>query len=423
MKFSFRKVIWKILSLLPSDVRFSIIRSGIKIQKEQLSQYRFKIATTQGEIEQGFRLLYESYLNDGMIDPNDSQLRITKFHVLPTSTMIVGLKGDEVVATVTHVLDSSFGLPCDKVADFSELRKPEVTIAEVSALAIKKGYRRQNSLLFGLTRFLFDYSYHQCGVNYWVICIRKRIQDYYRAVFFFKPFSKSDFNYSEVKGLESVILKNELKTLPHLFENHYKSLPDEKNLYEFYFGANRELEQNVPDFLFKTSTLPVLTPSMLNYFFNEKTSILSELTDSEKIEILNAYNHPEYEEVIELETNASHSRRTSPRRTVNMRGFFVVPNDFINQIINVSILCISRGGLLMYSRHGLPELDKIELHVEIVPNQTILVRLEFIKEFKEGTFACRIVADDNPAWLKFIDAIEAHIAGFTANQGAFPVDK
>ena len=49
---SLRKLGWKLLHLLPDDVRYSIIRSQIDLKKDQLVDFKFKIATTKEEIEQ-----------------------------------------------------------------------------------------------------------------------------------------------------------------------------------------------------------------------------------------------------------------------------------------------------------------------------------------------------------------------------------
>lgn len=400
------------MQYLPDDVRYAIIRSRIDITKGSLDGYHFKIATTQDEIEQGFRLLYESYRESGLMNSNKSELRVTKYHLMPTSSMIVGKNGSEVVATVTHVLDSPFGLPLEGQGDLSEMRKTPNAIAEISALAIKKGYRRNHSLLFALTRYLYNYSVYHCGVKYWVICISSRVQDYYKAIFFFTPLSEKTFKYDFVNGNPSVTLKADLRGLVGLFENHYKSLPPDKNLYDFYLNTDREGKDEYPEFIFKTVTLPVFNPEMLNYFFNQKTSVLSELTSAEKQEVLNAYHDPLYESLLDKEGNQVAGRRKDPRRTVNMRGFLIVNEGGINQIINVSIVNISRGGLLLFSMHPLPEGPEIELQAEIVQDQTILVKAKILARVSESKFACRVEAEKSPAWVHFIDSIESHIREF-----------
>ena len=404
------------MQFLPSDVRQAIIRSQIHIESEGLEGVKFKIATTQDEIEQGFRLLYECYLSDGIINKNESQLRVTKYHLLPTSSMVIAIRNNEVIATVTHVMDSSMGLPCESQCDLKELRKPPNIVAEISALAIKKSYRREYSILFGLTRFLYNYSSSQCGVSYWVIVIRKRVQEYYRAIFFFQSLSETEFTYHFANGLQSVALKADLKGLVGLFENHYKELPKEKNLYDFYLNDDRELVEIAPDFIFKTSTLPVFNLEMLDYFFNKKSDVLSQLTDKEKREILNAYCNEDYESIFASHLPLVKNRRLSPRRTVNMKGFLVLADGLINQIIDVSILNISRGGLLLFSRQGLPDVAELELLVEIVLNQSIAVKIHSLVELPDSKFACRIIEERNPAWVQFADAVENHLKEFRLKQ-------
>lgn len=411
---SFRKFVWKLLHLLPDDVRYSIIRAQIDLKKELLIDFKFKIATTQEEIEQGFKLLYECYLENGLMNPNNSELRITKYHLLPTSTIIVGKRGNEVVATVTHVMDSPFGLPCENHGNMAELRKQPNPIAEISALAIKKGYRRNNSILFALTRYLYTYSTIHCGVRYWVICINSRVEDYYRAIFFFTPLGGEVFKYDFVNGKSSVTLKADLNGLVGLFENHYKALAPHQNLYDFYLNDDREAFEEWPDFVFKTSTLPVFNPEMIKYFFDQKVDILNGLTAIERREVLNAYHDPIYEAILENHEARKPNRRKDPRRVVNMRGFLIFNNGLINQLINVSILNVSRGGMLVFCEHDLPEDQELEFQIEIIKDQTILVKSAVIAKITEVKFACRVEAEGNPAWIRFIESIESHISEFNS---------
>lgn len=401
---------------MPDDVRYSIIRSQIDIKKELLVDFKFKIATTQDEIEQGFRLLYECYIENGLMNPNNSELRITKFHLLPTSAMIVGKRGDEVVATVTHVMDSQLGLPCESHGNMEELRKQPNPIAEISALAIKKGYRRNNSILFALTRYLYSYSTIHCGVKYWVICINSRVEDYYRAIFFFTPLGGKIFKYDFVNGKSSVTLKADLNGLVGLFENHYKPLAPHQNLYDFYLHDDREEFEVWPEFVFKTSTLPVFNPDMLKYFFDKKVNILSGLTADEKLEVLNAYHDPVYESVLENEMASQASRRKDPRRTVNMRGFLIFNNGLLNQLVNVSILNVSLGGMLIFCEHDLPEGQELEFQIEIIKDQTILVKSAVIARISETRFACRVEPERNAAWIQFITNIESTINEFNSKK-------
>jgi hypothetical protein len=70
-----------------------------------------KFAETKDEYEQAFSLVYNTYLNIGVIKPNRSNLRLTLYHALPTTKVLIVKKNKTVISTLTTILDNPLGLP------------------------------------------------------------------------------------------------------------------------------------------------------------------------------------------------------------------------------------------------------------------------------------------------------------------------
>ena len=124
----------------------------------------FKIATSIAEREAAFRLVYRSYLRARLIDPNPFRMRVTPFHLLPTTTMFVAQVGGRVISTVSLVGDGDMGLPMESMyADAVQQRREQgMHVGEVTCLADRRRSARRFLPHFcRLTRLLAQYARSQ----------------------------------------------------------------------------------------------------------------------------------------------------------------------------------------------------------------------------------------------------------------------
>src|SRR5262245_55044202 len=101
----------------------------------QTIQYR--VARTRREREAAFRLVYENYIAAGLIEPNSYRMRVTPYHLLPTTNVFVGTRGGEVLCTMTLIADGEMGLPMESIYADEVMRHREqgMYVGEVSCLA------------------------------------------------------------------------------------------------------------------------------------------------------------------------------------------------------------------------------------------------------------------------------------------------
>jgi hypothetical protein len=413
---SIRKLIWLLLNTLPDHTAENWVRKNIRINEKDLSRFTVKVANQQDEFEQGYRLLYECYLEQGYLaSTTENSLRITKYHLMPTSTMFVVKDKNDVIATLTHVIDSKIGLPCDQAVDLKMIKKNSVRVAEISALAIKKGYRRQHSIMFALTRLVYHFSTKYAGCDTWVICVSSYVELYYRSLFFFKRILNKKFKYQFVNDIQSSALSVSLNELPTLFKYFYDNESDpKKNLYRFYVQDQDKIFNHFPESIIRGATTPTLTVELIQYFFKNHSNVWHELTSQEKQEVLNAYHDEQLlglGELIGIENVLE--KRQSPRRLTNIRCEvvqFIWPYQEYSQglIVNIS----SRGFLL---RSLMPlDLDFIyDLAIQVSTNLKLNLQFHVLRQTDRDHFACLVEPSDQLLWKNYFKKVEDFCDSFT----------
>ena len=98
----------------------------------------YKIADCRQERELAFRLIHDAYTLNGLMAPNASGMRITPYHLLPTSDLFVAQHDGTVIYTMTLISDDEQGIPLESVfkSEVSQRREAGgAYLAEVSCLA------------------------------------------------------------------------------------------------------------------------------------------------------------------------------------------------------------------------------------------------------------------------------------------------
>ena len=94
----------------------------------------YKMAERQSELEQSYRLLHDTYVASGYLQPNPSGMRLSIYNALPNVRTFVAKDNGEVISCTTFVPDSPLGLPMDQIyrSELNGLRLAGRRIAEIS---------------------------------------------------------------------------------------------------------------------------------------------------------------------------------------------------------------------------------------------------------------------------------------------------
>lgn len=163
----------------------------------------FAIATTTAEREAAFRLAYDVYLKVNMCGPNRFGMRITPYHLLPTTEVFTAALDGELVATLTLVRDGELGLPMESIFDDKVVprRNEGLRLAEVCALAsCCEDTRRRFSIYFELCRLMIQFVKHK-QVDQVLAPVRSRHAMFYRRYMAFEPIGEPQ-NYPGAGNIE-----------------------------------------------------------------------------------------------------------------------------------------------------------------------------------------------------------------------------
>lgn len=147
-------------------------------------------AATLAELEEAFRLVYESYLERGYVSEDPTRIRVSVFNALPTSVTYVAVLRGTVIATVTAVRDTPFGLPMDTVYhdEVQALRDRGRKLIEVTMLSDRRrDMRRALPMLCLLMKRVFDYATLVIQADDLVIAVNPRHENYYERSLLFEP--------------------------------------------------------------------------------------------------------------------------------------------------------------------------------------------------------------------------------------------
>lgn len=348
----------KAFSFLPRGLRFGLYRSFVDCDPLPDKRLVLKIAETQEELEACFKLLHDAYVGSDFMRPDPSGMRLNIYHALPTTTTLCAKFDGEVVGTISLIRESVFGFPLQAIFELHEIREEVGQIAEVSALAVHPKFRNTGgTILFPLMKFMYGYSTTFFDTRHLVIAVNPKHIEMYESLLGFKRLTENEVvNYDFVNGAPAVGASLDLYVAPGQLKKIYKNKPRRKNLYR-YFVQTRLRNIVLPRRRYFTTNDPVMTPDLLDYFFNQRTQVFQNLSDREKGLLHLIYNLPQYQSV--LPTDFSESKfpglqRKHQRYSLKCPGSFSVISSEKTDVYPIRVVEFSDDGFLAQSKERLP---------------------------------------------------------------------
>ncbi len=227
----------------------------------------YHIARTKSELEQAFSLVYKEYIGRGYIPKHyKSDLRISIFNALPSTTTFVAKDKNKVVATVTLIPDSPLGLPMDKIykKEVDVLRKKKRKIAEVSQLSIDSSlFPKGWFSMFNFNKLMFVFRLFKLVLDYGIY--KEKLNDFCIAV---NPKHQYLYKFLEFKQLGKLKYYGEVNQAPALawrfnLDEAEKRAAARKGLYNVFFGEKTKPEAFKGKYRYSVSDL--------EYFFLKKS--------------------------------------------------------------------------------------------------------------------------------------------------------
>lgn len=266
------------------------LRRSKLIDMQDRCSITYKIAHETAELESAFELVWDSYVKVGLQVDDGLNIRVTKYHLLPTTKVLVAIYHPEldkedpvyeklkepgvVVGTLTLVLDSPLGLPNEEICgnELAELQRSGRLVAEVIALSVNPDFRKDNVMMY-LYKLMFQYARFK-GVTDLTCSVTKKHIRFYQRMLLFKPLGEIK-KYSAANQLETQCHLLDLQRAEHEAKTTYHSQHFDADLYTFFFTDNkktgRPLGEGAP-----------LSREQLNYFIVQRTPLLETLDDKSK---------------------------------------------------------------------------------------------------------------------------------------------
>lgn len=405
-----RRLIRLVLSWLPRPLRYALYRQLVRCDVAPDPRLVLKLAETKEELEACFRLLHDAYVDAGFMKPDPSGMRVTIYHALPTTTTLLARFDGRVVGTVSLIRESAMGFPMQKIFRIDEIRRAGGNIAEVSALAIAREFQSAGGIiLFPLMKFMYEYSTRLFDTRHLVIAVNPNRIALYESILFFRRLEQNAVDhYDFVNGAPAVGAHLDLGRVSEIFRRHYGGKAQTKNLFE-YFLELRLPNIVFPDKRFYTTNDPVMTPELIEHFFNRCTRVFASMAPREMLRMHSIYDLPEYRKClppIPQEIKNRLRQRRHPRFSVICPARFVLDAGTPPQTFPIKVVECSLSGFRARSEKSLPLNSIGTVSIDLGQSERSRMRTHVLRKARSerNTFVFDVAAPD-PAWQKFVNAL------------------
>ncbi len=396
----------KLISFLPEKMRQKFIRSKIKLGTGAPANIIFKLAETKDELEQAFRVLHDAYVGQGYMDPHPSGMRVTKYHALPTTAVLIAMESDTglVVGTVSIVRDTPLGLPLDSIFPLHNIKKQYRHLAEVSSLAIRKEYRKDPAdLLWPLLRYFYIYLRDVMKIDAYVIGVNPSWHDLYTGILGFTKLNGfhaatySFVNNAPVSAYFVNVAEQEL-----IFYKFYAHLPNEANFYRYCIHLKMSRKQyHFPLRKYYSVQNTVMNQDFFEYFFIRKTDALNLMSEEEKEIVQVYYPKKEYSNLIYGGNTLAVDIRRANRFITRFKAKAKIGGTFENDV-EIGVLDFSVNGLQVETNFELP--FEIEMRIGIGEYDSSYVRAQ-VRRRVDNSYGLEIIAWD-VAWTDLVSEMQ-----------------
>lgn len=404
-----RKATFALLRSLPKRMRDHICRARLNILPLS-DDIAFEVARTPADLDQAFQILHDAHVKEGTGKPQPSRRRISDHHALPSTSTLVAKVNRQVVATLSIIRDGPFGLPIEAALDLALLRKRGERIGEVSALAVRPDFRgRSSEVLFYLFKFLYRYSIDCLGLDRFVIVVTPDWIPLYESVLLFKRMHPPAIrSHAFANAAPAVCASLNLNRAAGAWRQVYGAKPVHKNIHRFLRGNLSQTEKrrmHFPERPFYTAWDPVMTPELLDYFFNRCTAALGRFA-AERMRVLQTiYDHEGYAPVWpQRQHRGCRNHRKDRRFDVACRGLMQGPS---RTLAKLNVREASRRGLRVCAATAGSGSAVRVLHIAVGRNKT--VRIKARARWRSGRVCGMEILQAGRNWEHFVDFLERQI--------------
>lgn len=400
------------LNFLPTETRFAVFRQLVQCDPAPDVRLELKIAETREELEACFRILHDAYVASGFMKPDPSGMRVTAYHALPTTTTLCAKFDGRIVGTISMIREGVFGFPLQTVFDLSHVRAREGNIAEISALAVHPDFRKTGgAILFPLMKFMYEYCSKYFDTRHLVIAVNPDKIELYESLILFKRLQQNVVDsYDFANGAPAVGAALDLERAVGEMQRIYGGRRPQKNLHDYF--VNLQLPHiRLPQRRYFTTNDPVMTPELLDHFFNRTTKVFETLDERKRLLLRSIYSGPAYAAVLPPVRSTAlegHPLRRHQRYSIRCPATVEFPVDGRPQRFELHVIELSLGGFQAECKAALPLTTEGSAVVELGQGETSRVKVVALRQHASGSsrfYGFKLEAPD-PAWQHCVQLLE-----------------
>lgn len=204
----------------------STSQQAIEVRSESVRSIHYGLARTLDERMEAFSLVHEAYVRAGLSVSNAFRLRITPYHLLPTSELFVASVGGEVFFTMSLIGDGRLGLPMESIypEEVASRRAQGIRVAEVGSLADRRNSAGRGffPIFCGISRYVAQFAVQQ-GIQQLLITVHPRHAPFYQRLLGFEVIGE-ERSYPTVRNRPAVPLSLNFETLESAYPKGFKTL-------------------------------------------------------------------------------------------------------------------------------------------------------------------------------------------------------
>lgn len=281
------------LQILPKRIAHWWIRKSLDLTVPQRStKFRFEIASNAKDLKEALTLVQRNFEIEGYASSASGKVRLTPYHLLPETVVIVAKIEDKIVATISVIPRTPFGVPLDSCVSLGSFTRDKGKVVEISSLAVDPSIRgEQGEVLYNLMKYMYHCNISVLRANTEVIGVNPKMIPLYEAILLFKniPGTKTA-SYEFVNGAPVVPMYFDLNTALKAYEEAYRGYPTRQNVMAFFL-ADPPSYFSLPEPDRLDVVLPQRRPDQLFEILGWNPELLRRFT-AEQLKMLVGLYHP-----------------------------------------------------------------------------------------------------------------------------------
>jgi hypothetical protein len=387
-------------SYLPDFLKFPLLRRTLKLPDVPNPDLTVRPVRSLEELTLALKTVHDVFVSQGLLSEKPSGMKITKYHLLPSTTVVAAFLDEKIVGVVTLVRNGAFSTPSLPYLDPTSGFFIHDRYLEPIDFAIVPDHRETNSheILFAICKFILHFApaYQDCTAV--LVNANPRLMEFIRGVLILDEIPKSPQSHLRPLPKYNVFAYVDL---PEIFKKLYlvyRNTEPKRNLYKYLRGS---------DSRFRTTTGVagsidnfVLGPKNVSVLLEKATFFANALSLEEKLRLLSVHGWPlGWESLVHLPNIAGvevFNVRRERRFETNLDGVLAEREDQKYwKGVAVKILDLSRKGCRLTLSRSDIALPKPVLKIQIDSQVFCQVQLELQRRYSDGNAGYRIVGVDS----------------------------